>query len=73
LPTTKVYVRLLDEGTDVARPTEAEVVSDGVYRLLPTPDYDSEVEKWEFLPGELVRCPVIKLVEGDFLGVVARA
>lgn len=51
-----VFVRLLDEGTDVMHPVPAHKVSDGVYELLKTSDYDSEYETWEFLPGKLVRC-----------------
>lgn len=50
-----VYVRLLDEGTEVARPTLAEEVEPSVYRLLPTQDYDPEDETWEFPPGSLVQ------------------
>lgn len=62
-----VYVRLLDEGTDVFRPTKAECVSAGVYKLLPTLDYDPDDERWEFLPGELVRCQILELHGGQRL------
>lgn len=50
-----IHVQLLDEGTFVARPTEAVAVGGGLYRLLPTPDYDPAIETWEFPPGALVR------------------
>jgi hypothetical protein len=49
-----VFVRLLDEGTTVFRPTRAISLGDGIYRLLPTSDYDAAVETWEFPPGSLV-------------------
>lgn len=54
--TVRVHVRLLDEGTDVSRPTEALDLGEGMFELLATPDYDSEAETWEFPPGSLVRC-----------------
>lgn len=53
-----VYVRLIDEGTAAWRPTQAEEVGQGLYRLLPTENYDPEDEVWEFPPGAVVRCEV---------------
>jgi len=54
--TTKtLYVRLLNEGVEVYRPTQAVPVGDGIYKLLPTPDYDPTDEEWEFTPGSTVR------------------
>jgi len=50
----EVFVRLLDEGVDVWRPVEADLVADGTFRLAsmdPPPD-----ESWEFPPGAIVRC-----------------
>ena len=70
---TTVYVRLLDEGTDVFRPTLADRTSDGFYRLRPTGDYDSDDERWEFLPGQVVRCRLIKLHGGERLVALALA
>lgn len=52
----RVYVRLLDEGTEVFRPTEATALPQGGYRLLPTRSYDPQDEKWEFPPGSIVDC-----------------
>ena len=46
-----LYVRLLDEGTDVFRPVWAEPLGSGVYELIAPSDYDPEDEEWEFLPG----------------------
>lgn len=51
-----VFVRLLDEGTDVWRPTRAHPLPGGSYRLLPPEGYDPEDEKWEFEPGSTVTC-----------------
>lgn len=52
---TQVYVRLLGEGTDVTRPTLAQEIGGGMYKLFPTPDYDTDGESWEFVPGSMVR------------------
>lgn len=52
----KIYVRLLNEGTEVSRSTEALDLGNGLFELLPTPDYDPEDEDWEFCPGSVVRC-----------------
>lgn len=74
LPTTEqVYVPLLDEGVDVWRPTQAEKLADGSYRLLPTADYDSDIEKWEFLPGTRVFCEPKILSKGKVLAAVRSA
>lgn len=56
-----IYVRLLDEGTDVFRPTEVESLEDGLFKLLPTPEYDPDDEHWEFTPGSVVRGVTRKL------------
>jgi hypothetical protein len=54
--TVKVYVELLEEGTDTWRPTQAIPLENNLYKLLPTPDYNPEDEVWQFLPGTIVRC-----------------
>jgi len=59
-----IYIRLLEEGTEVLRPTEAEELGDGLFKLLPTPNYDPQDEHWEFGPGSVVR-GVFRKVEGD--------
>lgn len=43
--TVKIYVQLLEEGTDTARGTEAVELGGGFYKVLPTPHYDPEDEK----------------------------
>jgi hypothetical protein len=51
-----IYVRLLNEGTSVLRPTKGEHLGGMTYRLLPTEDYDNDDEQWEFPPGTVVKC-----------------
>ena len=53
---TVVYVRLLDEGTDVWRPVSASSLPDGVFQLAKPADYDPEMENWEFPPQAKVTC-----------------
>jgi hypothetical protein len=60
-----VYVDLLDEATPTIRPTNAEVLGDNRYRLLPTERYDPEVEEWEFIPGAIVKCKEIRTDRGE--------
>lgn len=71
--TITVYVRLLDEGTDVFRPTLAECMPNGLYRLIATPEYDPDDEHWEFLPDQLVKCQSITLHEGERLVAISLA
>lgn len=49
---TKIYVELLDEGTPVWRPVDAEPQEDGTFFICEQaiPEY----EQWNFLPGERV-------------------
>jgi hypothetical protein len=56
IQTEQVYVQLLNEGTPTWRPTMAERLTPGLYRLLATEGYDPEDEEWEFRPGSVVRC-----------------
>ncbi len=51
-----IYIPLLNEGTNVWRPTEGEKIFDMIFKVLPTPNYDPENELWAFPPGTLVRC-----------------
>jgi len=63
----KVFVRLLDEGTEVSRPTEAINLGNGLFKILPTPDYDPKDEIWEFPPGAVVRCKTCHDNTGEYL------
>ena len=58
--TVEIYVQLLEEGSPPARPTQAIPLSNGLYEILPTSDYDPADEIWEFLPGSIVRCETVK-------------
>lgn len=51
-----IYIPLMDEGTDVARPTQGEPRGNNIFMVLPTVDYDPEDEVWQFLPGSIVVC-----------------
>jgi hypothetical protein len=53
--TVAIYVRLLDEGTTVSRPTQAERIGSDLFKLVATPNYDPEDEHWEFPPESIVR------------------
>ena len=69
-----VYVRLLDEGTDVWRPVRATALPDGTFRLLKPNGYDPSAETWEFPPSTKVRCVTRKFADGgEGLVAVARA
>jgi hypothetical protein len=51
----QVYVELLDEGSVAWRPTQAQEIGDGIYKLIPTSNYNPDDEYWAFLPGDSVR------------------
>lgn len=64
MKTIKLYVQLLDEGVPTMRPTRAEALNNGLYKLLPTEDYDPEDEVWEFLPGAIVSKKEVTTITG---------
>lgn len=51
-----IYVKLLDEGTNVLRPTLALLIRDNEYQILEDSTYDPEIELWEFPPGTRILC-----------------
>jgi len=63
----KVFVELLEEGTTCLRPTLAQPLGEGKYRLLPTEDYDPDDEHWAFPPGSIVRCRKERWSGGEVL------
>ena len=67
-----IYVALLDEGIDVWRPVAAEVLGDGVFRIV-SENAEPADEHWEFPPGCAVRCEERRLSDGLCLVAVARA
>jgi hypothetical protein len=52
----QIYIPLLNEGTEVFRPTTGVVVSQDIVQVEPTADYDPDAEEWEFPPGSKVYC-----------------
>ena len=68
----EIYVRLLEEGTNCSRPTQGVVLGNGLLKLLPTANYDPNDERWEFLPGSIVRAKEVRDVDGIFLLAVAQ-
>ena len=68
--TVEIFIPLLNEGTDVLRPTQGLVLGSNEVHVLPTPNYDSTVEEWEFPPGTKVRC--VKEFRGGRELLVAR-
>lgn len=53
--TRKIYVRLLDEGTNVWRPCIATKISAYEYVIVEDQIHDCSSERWEFHPGTRVR------------------
>jgi hypothetical protein len=56
IKTIEIYVPLLNEGTDVIRPTTGLVMTPEVVEVQATRDYDSATEEWQFPPGSKVKC-----------------
>jgi hypothetical protein len=52
----EIVIPLLNEGTDVLRPTRGGMVGTNEFQVLATPDYDPTIEEWEFPPGSKVSC-----------------
>jgi hypothetical protein len=71
-PVVEIHVRLLDEGTDCSRPTQSVVLGSGLFKLLPTDNYDPDDEHWEFLPGSIVRAKEVRNANGIYLIAVAQ-
>ena len=67
-----VMVPLLDEGVDVWRPVQAEVLPHGRYRIV-TERSDPEDERWAFSTGEVVLCEERELEGESALVAVALA
>ena len=67
----EICIRLLHEGTECSRPTQALDLGNGLFRVLPTPNYDPEDEVWEFPPDSIVRSEVRRSEGKEFLLAVA--
>ena len=51
-----IYIRLLNEGTEVYRPVPSLQQGDNIYKVFGNDIYDPNDETWEFLPGSVVIC-----------------
>ncbi|MHC4740778.1 MAG: hypothetical protein ACYS8Z_02635 [Planctomycetota bacterium] len=51
----QIYIYLLNEGTDVWRPVEAEQVQGDIWRITSENDNEDD-EQWQFRTGDCVRC-----------------
>jgi hypothetical protein len=60
----EIYVRLLDEGTEVYRPVRAKHLGSLIYLIDPQSPYNSDDETWEFPPGSRVAV-TNKLLSGE--------
>jgi hypothetical protein len=60
-----VYVRLLDEGTDVWRPVPALAFPDGTFQLTKPEGYEPDAELWEFSPDARVKCSPRRFADGE--------
>jgi hypothetical protein len=70
--TKTIHVRLLNEGTDVSRPTEGREIEEGLYEIIPTADYNPADEEWEFPPGSFVRISKRETDYGEYFMAVRR-
>jgi len=54
MSTVAIHISLLEEGTPTWKLIQALDLGNGLYKLLPTENYDPEDEIWEFEPGSIV-------------------
>lgn len=69
--TVEIYIRLLDEGTECSRPTQALDLGNGFFKVLPTSQYDPTDEVWEFPPDSIVRSATRRSDGKEFLLAIA--
>jgi hypothetical protein len=65
----KIYIYLLNEGTDCWRPVDAKRISNNCIKIISV-NPDPEDENWEFQPGAIVRCEERELSGGRALVAV---
>lgn len=68
MPNETILMALLNEGTDVWRPVQAERLSDGRYKILGSVPED---ENWEFAPGSVVHVRQKQFSQGTALVAVS--
>jgi hypothetical protein len=71
METSKIYVYLLDEGTDCWRPVQAAGLGADRYRIVSEND-DPEDEHWQFTTGDVVRCMERQLSGGRHLVAIEK-
>jgi len=69
--TVTIYIELLDEGTNVWRPVEAEQLGGDKF-LIVSENPDPSNERWKFATGDTVVCKMRKLSRGNYLVAVER-
>ena len=67
--TVRIHVYLPDEAIDVWRSVEAARVDEGLYQII-SDNPDPATERWEFSPGDVVRCIPKVFADGE-RGLVA--
>ena len=65
-----IYVYLLNEGTDVWRPVDAEELSSNKFRIVSR-NSDHDDEQWQFNAGDVVIAELRTLAGGPCLVAVA--
>jgi hypothetical protein len=70
---TEVYVRLLNEGTEVYRPVPSRRIADDIFLLCGNDIYNRAYEEWEFEPGSAVKVIEKQFARGRGLLAIARA
>ncbi len=70
IKTVEIFIPLLNEGTEVLRPTKGLILGPNEVQVLSTPNYDPADEEWAFPPGVKVRCT--KEIKGGRELLVAR-
>jgi hypothetical protein len=65
-PDATIYVRVLNEGTEVFRPVPAKSWPDSCYQVGGADIYLPAEEQWEFEPGAIVKVAP-KVLEGEVI------
>ena len=65
----EIFIYLLNEGTDVWIPTEAEHIKDNIYKIILW-NKSSDDETWEFSTSDCVHCEEKTYANGN-IGLVA--
>jgi hypothetical protein len=60
--TSKIFVRLLNDGTECWRPVSAKETDHGVFEILGIMPVG---EDWQFAPGTRVRCQPKRFADGS--------